>query len=146
MKMNWGTGIALAYIIFAVSMVGVVFASRKHDPGLVQKDYYELDLNYQDRLERKQHTAALAEKPEVRFDATRHTVAIYFPESMKNAAGKAKFFRSASTSDDFTVSFNDGTPLVQDASELASGRWHVEMEWEAGETPYFWESSFFISE
>ena len=63
MKLNWGTGIAMVYITFAVSMVGVVFASRKHDPGLVQKDYYELDLNYQDRLERKQHAAALTEKP-----------------------------------------------------------------------------------
>lgn len=146
MKLNWGTGIAMVYITFAVSMVGVVFASRKHDPGLVQKDYYELDLNYQDRLERKQHAAALTEKPEVRYDAGSHSITVTFPESMKNAAGKAKFFRSATTSDDFTVSFSDGAPLIKNASELASGRWHIEMEWKAGETPYFWESSFFIAE
>jgi hypothetical protein len=64
---------------------------------------------------------------------------------MEKAVGKAKFFRSATTSDDFTVSFSNGNPLVEDASGLASGRWHVEMEWEAGENPYFWESSFFVS-
>jgi nitrogen fixation protein FixH len=145
MKMNWGTGIALVYISFAVSMAGVVFASRKHDPGLVQKDYYELDLNYQDRLQRKQNTAALAEKPVVKYDADHHTVTVSFPETMEKAVGKAKFFRSATTSDDFTVSFSNGNPLVKDASGLASGRWHVEMEWEAGENPYFWESSFFVS-
>ena len=60
MKFNWGTGIALAYGIFALSMVGVVFASRKHDPGLVQKNYYDLDLNYQARMDKKQNAWALA--------------------------------------------------------------------------------------
>ncbi len=145
MKMNWGTGIALVYVAFAVFMVGVVFASRKHDPGLVQKDYYKLDLNYQDRLERKQNTELLAGKPEVRYDIGNHSITVAFPENMENAAGKARFFRSATTSDDFTVSFTDGNLPEQDASGLAPGRWHVEIEWEAGDTPYFWESSFFIA-
>lgn len=146
MKMNWGTGIAVAYITFAVSMAGVVFASRKHDPGLVQKDYYDLDLNYQNRLERKQNTAALPVKPGIHFDSESRSVTVSFPAGMEKASGKVKFYRSATTSDDFTVSFSDGAPLVKDASGLASGRWHVDVEWEVAETPYFWESSFFITE
>ena len=125
MKLNWGTGIAMVYITFAVSMVGVVFASRKHDPGLVQKDYYELDLNYQDRLERKQHAAALTEKPEVSYDAGSHYITFTYQESIKKASGKTKIFSSATTRDDFTVSFSDGAPLIKDASELASGRCHI---------------------
>jgi hypothetical protein len=146
MKMNWGTGIALVYVTFAVSMVGVVFASRKHDPGLVQKDYYELDLNYQDRLDRKQNAESLPVKPEVKYDGGNHSITVSFPENMENAVGMAKFYRSTTTTDDFTVSFSDGKTLVQDASGLSSGRWHIEIEWKAGDTPYFWESSFFVAE
>ena len=63
MKFNFGTGIALVYGIFAVGMVTMVIISRGEDPGLVQKDYYNLDLNYQAHLTGKQNTAALTAQP-----------------------------------------------------------------------------------
>ena len=63
MKFNWGTGIALAYGLFALGMVGAVFASRKHDPGLMQKNYYELDLNYQARMDKAKRCCAGASSP-----------------------------------------------------------------------------------
>ena len=61
MKFNWGTGIALVYGAFALIMVGVVIRSRQYDPGLVSKDYYNLDLNYQEHFDKKQNAANLAQ-------------------------------------------------------------------------------------
>ncbi len=145
MKLNWGSGIAFAYLAFALGMVGVVFASRQHDPGLVQKDYYDLDLNYQDRLERKQNTAGLNRPPQVMYAATDKKVAVRFPDGMDAAAGTAKFYRSATTKDDFSVKFENGQPLSVSAENMFPGRWHVEMEWEVSGTKYFWESAFFVA-
>lgn len=144
MKFNWGTGIALVYLIFAGGMIGMVFASRKYDPGLVQNDYYNLDLNYQDRLDRKNNTAALPEQPKLVESGANKTVTIQLPAGMGDAQGNAKYYRSATVQDDFTLKFDNGQAPNISTEKLASGRWHVEMEWEAAGKKYFWESSFFV--
>jgi nitrogen fixation protein FixH len=143
--MNWGTGIAIAYGTFAIAMTSAVLASRKHDPGLLQKNYYELDLNYQARLDRKQNAAALAELPQLRYDVPSASVRIAFPQGMAVAGGKAKFYRSAVTHDDFSVSLEQQSSVVVPAGQLAPGRWHVELDWEADGKPYFVESAVFIA-
>lgn len=145
MKFNWGTGIALFYSAFALMMVGAaVIASRNHDPGLVQKNYYDLDLNYQAHLEKKQNAAALAALPQVRFNAQASSIALQFPAEMK-ASGRAKFYRSATTKDDFSVKIENANALEIPAAKLASGRWHLELDWEAGDKKYFWETTIFIA-
>jgi FixH len=144
MKFNWGTGIALVYATFALGMVGVVFASRKHDPGLVQKDYYALDLNYQNRLEGKQNTAVLPAPPVAIFDRAANTLSVKLPAGMESADGAAKFFRSTTTRDDFSTSFKNGAPIQVSTEKMASGRWHIEMEWSANGKQYFWETAVAI--
>lgn len=140
MKINWGTGIAIFYGVFALSMVGVVFASRRHDPGLVQKNYYDLDLNYQAHLEKKQNAAVLSAPPQVRFDAATKTIRVQFPGDMTPTAGSVKCYRSASTDDDFTVEIDHANALEIPAQNLPPGRWHVELDWTAGGKSYFWET------
>ncbi|MBX2892305.1 MAG: FixH family protein [Saprospiraceae bacterium] len=145
MKFNWGTGIALVYILFALSMVGAVFASRKHDPGLVQKNYYDLDLNYQSRMDKKQNAANLAELPQVRFQAKEQKIEVRFPASMNMAGGTAKVYRSATNRDDFFVKIENTHTLDIPAAGLAPGRWHVELDWEADSKGYFWQTTLNVS-
>lgn len=144
MKFNWGTGIALVYIAFAAGMVSLVFASRRYDPGLVQKDYYALDLNYQDRLERKQNTAALAVAPQILVTGAEKSLAIQLPAGMDDALGKAKFYRSTTIKDDFLVDIEHGQATMVATEKMAPGRWHVELEWEAAGKKYFWETAIVI--
>ena len=82
MKCSWGTGIAIVYALFVLGMLGAVFASRRHDPGLVQKDYYSLDLNYQDRLDRKQNAALLGDRLRIGYEAPQGVIAIQFPPEL----------------------------------------------------------------
>ena len=145
MKFNWGTGIALFYGTFAIGMVGVVFAARRHDPGLVQKDYYALDLRYQERLERKQHAAALPEKPAVLVNGSNRQLTIQMPAGMETAVGSVKFYRSTTTRDDFSASLEQAKPLQLSTEKMAAGRWHAELEWEAAGQKYFWETTFWIA-
>jgi nitrogen fixation protein FixH len=138
-RFNWGTGIAIVYAAFAITMVGAVVASRKYDPGLVQKDYYALDLNYQDRMERKQNTASLSVKPSlIRGD---DGISFRFPAEMTDARGTAKFYRPSTIKDDFTIPVNPQDSTIIATDKLASGRWNVELNWESNQKKYYWETA-----
>jgi nitrogen fixation protein FixH len=144
MKLNWGTGIAFFYGAFALTMVGAALgASRRHDPGLVQKNYYDLDLNYQAHLEKKQNAATLSAVPQVRFNAQANSIALQFPPEMM-ATGTARFYRSATTKDDFSVKIENANALEIPAAKLAPGRWHVELDWETDGKKFFWETTINI--
>jgi nitrogen fixation protein FixH len=145
MKLNWGAGIAIFYVTFATVMVMVVVASTKYDPGLVQKDYYALDLNYQHRLNGKQNTAKLATRPYAEMRAQENSVYLHLPPDMEPASGNIRCYRGASTRDDFRVSMEPGQKPVIPTAGLAPGRWHAEVEWTAGQQYYFWETVFEVS-
>jgi hypothetical protein len=145
MHINWGTGIALFYGAFVLSMIGAVFASRKHDPRLVQKNYYELDLNYQARLEQKLNTASLDTLPKVHFDASAQVLRINFPSGMTAKQGTAKLYQSAASEDDVLVAIENRAMFEIPTENLVPGRRHVELEWETTEKKYFYETAIFIS-
>lgn len=146
MKLNWGTGIALVYATFALGMVGAVFASRKHDPGLVSKNYYDLDLNYQQRMVEKQNAAALAKPLEINYLREQQAVAFQFPaEAGQPTGGSVKMFRGGTAEGEFStpVKTDDAGLMQIPAEKLAAGRWHVEVLWEAAGRSFFQESTFF---
>lgn len=142
MKFNWGTGIALFFSAFVLAMLGLVFASSAHDPGLVQKDYYNLDINYQAHLEKKQNTASLAALPQVVFQGSDKIVAIKFPADMHVTEGTARFYRSSTPGDDFVINLKDKESLAVPVEKLAAGRWHVELDWGAADgRKFYWETT-----
>lgn len=143
--MNWGTGIVIFFSFFAISMVTAVVATTKHPPQMVQKDYYNLDLNYQAHLEKKQHTAALSVLPAARFDEAAKAVVFQLPEGMVAQSGAVKYYRSATTRDDVVLPLEQANSATLPAEGLPAGRWHIEADWVAADgTPYFWENTFII--
>ncbi len=143
-SIGWGTGIALFYGLFAVVMVSAVVASRQHNPGLVQKNYYDLDLNYQARMVQKQNTAALATLPKVRYDGETQSVHITLPDGQTATKGTVKMYRVTNTADDFAIALDNLAGATVPARHLASGRWLLELEWEFEGKSYFFDSSIFI--
>lgn len=141
MKFNWGTGIIIFFIFFAGSMTFAVVATTRYPPQMMQKDYYALDLNYQERLDQKQNTAALALAPTAQFQSGTNIIQVDLPAEMTAVKGSVKCYRSATTRDDVLVKMENQTTVQIPAAELASGRWHIEVEWETGDgKTYFWEN------
>lgn len=139
MKFSWGTGIALFYGLFVVLMLSAVMVARRHDVGLVQKNYYDLDLNYQAHLEKKQNAADLAVDVNVRFNAGADAVELQFPVAAGVPSGTIRFYRPTTVNDDFTVPVGaDASGVMRvPASRLAEGRWVIEVDWQAGGKPYY---------
>ncbi len=142
MTFHWGTGITIFFLLFVVSMTCLVVATTRHPPQMVQPDYYALDLNYQERLEKKQNTAALAAPPQVYFDAARGSIQIKMSAGMIAQHGTVKCYRSSTTLDDYTAKIEDAAWLGIPAGHFTTGRWHVELDWVVADgKKYFWETT-----
>ncbi len=142
MKLHWGTAIALFYSAFVLTMLLFVFRSCAHDPGLVSKNYYELDLNYQAHLEKKQNAAALRTPVVGRYDAPKAAFVLLFPAQAGKPTGKVKCFRAATTRDDrwLEIQTNEDGVMEIPAADFAPGRWHIEADWRGNDgKPYFHE-------
>ena len=142
MKLNWGTGIALVYGLFALTMIAVVIRSRSHDPGLVSKDYYNLDLNYQAHLDKKHNAAALEVGLQAQFDLAKQVIRLQFPAAAGQPSGKIKCFRSSTVRDDMFLDIKTDANGVMEipAARLATGLWNIEADWQGNSVPFFHEA------
>jgi hypothetical protein len=141
--MNWGTGIIIFFTVFATTMITAVVRSTYYAPQMVQKDYYNLDLNYQDRMQRKQNMAASLVVPKTQFDAAAGVLRIVFPADLAATTGTAKCFRNSTTKEDVHINFDSTDSVAIPMLGKSSGRWYLEVEWTAADRiSYFWETVF----
>ncbi|MDX2134648.1 MAG: FixH family protein [Saprospiraceae bacterium] len=142
--MNWGYGITIVYGVFVVAMLGAVIASTQHDPGLVSKDYYNLDLNYQAHFDKKQNAADMAVPLAVRYEAGSGDIVIVFPSDMSVARGSIQFRRTSTTKDDYLYTLPAipaGQELRIPAAGMAEGRWLMDVDWTSTGKDYFFATS-----
>ena len=141
MKFNWGHGIALAYGVFALTLVAVVIKTTQYNHSLVTEEYYAKDLQYQTHYEKLANSKTLKNGVKVWKDDATHSLAIQFPEDLENIKGEVTFYRPANSEDDFSVPFelDSGRLLEYPTGEMRTGLWTIKIDWQAGTTPYFEE-------
>jgi len=145
--MNWGKSIALVYAIFVFAMLSAVFAARRHDPGLVAKNYYDLDLQYENRMVAKRNTAALPTSFSVRYVAEKSALLCAFPrEAGTITGGQVRLLRGSTTHDDISLDISTDSlyQMLVPVEKLPRGRWHLEADWQANGQIFFHEIPVFI--
>ena len=147
MKLNWGTGIALVYGIFALSMVGFAIQSSKQDIGLVKKDYYEDDINYQTHYNKIQNAQHLKTDLSVALDSTGSAIAFKFPTDVSKPTGKILLFRPSQSGADveLDISLNPQNIMEIPTQSLKAGLWKVKVEWNADGKDFYKEESLIIA-
>ena len=60
LKLSWGTGIVISFVVFMSSTLAVVIYLMNQDVDLVTRDYYKKELAYQDQIERIERTNKMA--------------------------------------------------------------------------------------
>lgn len=146
MKFNWGHGIALFYTTFAVSMIAIVLKSTQYDHSLVTEKYYEQDLQYQDHYEKLANSQKLLQPVQVVEDRDAGSLSIQFPEGLKDIHGKVTFYRPVNDTEDFSMPFelDQGLNLQYDTRALQPGLWTIQIDWLAGDVPYYQEVNIAI--
>lgn len=148
MKINWGTGVVIAFalfISFILYFVLEVQSNSKYDNELVVEEYYKHDATFGDEMVRVQNAQDLVRKPKISNDA--NGISIAFPEDYvaKDIKGNVGFYRSSNKKFDFDVPLNlTGSSLQVPKKRLIGGRWEINMEWQYEGKKYLTKETVYI--
>lgn len=134
MKLNWGKGIVIAFVLFMSFILYFVIkvqSDDKYDNELVTQEYYKKEKLVQGNIEGIQNANSLNVK--VAITKTDEGLVISFPDSLdpKKIKGKVSLYRPSNQKLDFeTLISLSGSDLLIPKNNLVGGLWGITVAWE----------------
>ena len=145
-KINWGTGIVIAFVIFMGGTISTAVFLMNKDVNLVADDYYDQEINYQQHINRMERTSQLEEKQIIFFDGS--TVKITIPKVLvsKRLSGEIYFYRPSDSNSDIKITLIPDTSGLQviPVERLEKGYWKIKVSWLSNGKDYFSEDRILI--
>ena len=134
--MDWGKGILLTIIGFvALIMTLVVISVRMDGIELVTENYYQAEINYQDRID-QESSALRLDRTVITYHSIDKNLVLDLPSGTN---GKLQLFRpsDATLDREIAVTALDSNLTSVSLKDLKSGYWKVQLSWiEAGKNYY----------
>jgi hypothetical protein len=133
MKINWGTGIVIAFALFLSFILFFVFrvvTDHKYDNEFVVTEYYKKELLAQQDLDKEQNAYDLNHKVVIKTVA--EGIIIDFPSDFDytNIKGIVSLYRPSNQKLDFEIPISLSSPhLLIPKSNLVGGRWGINIDW-----------------
>jgi nitrogen fixation protein FixH len=146
MRLHWGTGIVIAFLLFAAGILTMVTISMNREVDLVADDYYQQELRHQDRIESTKRSNVLAEQPSIAVSTSAITLKLPGVFSSSSTTGTLTFYRPADRKKDFIIPLtldSSNTQIVGTAS-LQKGLWRVKVRWSQQNQTYYHEEPIMI--
>jgi hypothetical protein len=140
-KWHWGTKIFLAYGLFVVFMLSMVYLCTQQHYDLVTPDYYAQELKYQEVIDGQKNLEASGKK--VLINATQNLVTVQLPMDIAEGKAEFKFYRPDNASLDFSMAINEGNSVMVPASKFKTGVYKVKSTWMHDGKRYYDEQSYF---
>lgn len=140
MKINWGTGIVIAFVLFISFILFFVFlvqSNPDYENELVTREYYKKEATVQGDIEKQQNALQLEEN--VSFKKTEEGIVVSFPKDFKpeNISGKVILYRPSNQKLDFEMPISISTPyLLIPKNSLVGGLWDITVDWEYDSVTY----------
>ncbi|TKB97130.1 FixH family protein [Pedobacter cryotolerans] len=127
--MNWGTKIVLGMIVFMLFIIGmVVYMFKIHgNDNLVDEDYYEKGINYNDEYNANQNV--ITDKAEPKITISDSQIIIQLKDS---ANYNLKLARPSTKKDklaDSGATVSDAHLIIINRQNMHSGVWYLELKW-----------------
>ncbi|HKK74819.1 MAG TPA: FixH family protein [Saprospiraceae bacterium] len=141
MKINWGWGIAIFYIIFVGALLYTVWKSTTYDHSLVAKDYYAKDISYQEHYDKLLNATRLAKDLQITELPQKEAVRLVFPAEVGQPTGTIQFFNPSASHLDFEekVRTDEAHQQLISTTKLKKGLWRVKVDWEADGKAFYKE-------
>jgi hypothetical protein len=134
--MDWGKGILLTIISFvALIMTLVVISVRMDGIELVTENYYQAEINYQDRID-QESSALRLDRTVITYHSIDKNLVLDLPNG---TIGKLQLFRPSDATLDREIAVNvlDTNHTSVSLNDLKQGYWKVQLSWtEAGKNYY----------
>ena len=146
LKVSWGTGIVIAFIVFMTISLSTMFYFMSQDVHLVTDNYYEKELKYQQEIDNQQRTLELDEHVEINFSGT--IISILIPERYadKKISGEIYFYRPSDPKQDFKIPLllnNEGLQIIP-VERIPKGFWRLKISWTMDGKGYYNERAITI--
>lgn len=145
MKINWGTGIVIAFIgfiSFIMYFIVTMNVDNQYDHDLVSEDYYADELQYQNDINKLKNSEDLATN--ISYLKTDKGLMIQFPKALnhKEITGKVFLYRPSNKQLDFETAISLSKPylLIPD-KRLVDGRWNIKIDWQYNQKSYLFKES-----
>ncbi|MEW2920256.1 MULTISPECIES: FixH family protein [Flavobacteriaceae] len=134
MKINWGTGIVLAFIGFITFILYFVYRMSTDDRAnhdLVTEEYYKKELTYQQDIDASK--TANEFNANLKVEKSEKGLTISFPERFEpeKITGIVSLYRPSNKhlDTDFPISLSKTHLLIPD-NRLVGGRWDITVKWQ----------------
>jgi hypothetical protein len=146
-KLNWGSGIAIFYISFVLVLVGFVVFTTFNRVDLVDENYYDKEIKYQDEIDKIIRANQLSEP--LQIVSSNDVVVLSYPKSedLTDLSGMIRFFRPSDKKMDFNIPIkaDDSGNQVIKSPKLSKGMWRVKVDWTIGDSTYYNEQVLVIN-
>ena len=143
MKINWGTGIVLAFIAFISFILFFVVRmsmDNKANHDLVTENYYRAELGYQNEIDAENN--ALDKEVDLSLETTDEGLKVVFPNGldMENIKGSVSLYRPSNKHLDFDLPINLSQDyLLIPNNRLLDGRWDIKVSWKYQDETYLYK-------
>ena len=148
MKFNWGTGLIIAFSLFAAGMIYLVSLCSKQNEDLVSIDYYAQAIQYQSRIDAQKNMALLSSTEVITYNDTLPGIDLQFPPEFKTdkVTGTLHFFKPDDASLDFSATIStDNSFQVIPVPKLKKGLWRAQLQWNCRSIDYYHEQNLLIN-
>ncbi|RZJ63932.1 MAG: hypothetical protein EOO47_27665 [Flavobacterium sp.] len=134
--MNWGTKIVLGMAVFMLFIIGMVvymFSVHGNDT-LVDEDYYEKGINYNDEYNANQNV--ITDKAEPKITISDSQIIIQLKDS---ANYNLKLARPSTKRDqlaDSGATVSDAHLIIINHQNMHKGLWYLELKWTSNSKKY----------
>jgi nitrogen fixation protein FixH len=146
MKIHWGTGLAVAFGVFAIGILIMVRISMNREIDLVSDDYYQREIHHQDQIDIQKRSNSLPEQPGI--GVTSASVIVKLPKTFSpdSTTGVLTFYRPADRHKDFVVSLKLDSANTQfvPTTSLQKGLWRLKLHWTHHFQDYYHEEAIVI--
>ena len=145
MKINWGTGIVLAFIgfiSFILYFIITINVNDKFDTQLVIEDYYKEELTFQSDIDKLHNATNLNEN--ISYIRSVEGLVLNFPSDIdiNKFTVNVFLYRPSNKQLDFdtTISLSDHYLLIPD-KRLVDGSWNIEVDWQYNGQSYLYKET-----
>jgi hypothetical protein len=138
----WPYAVTAAYTAFFLGMASLVVFAFRNPSDLVSKDYYQQELEHQQRIESEQRARDDAHAPLMRYDQSRNAFSIVF-ETDTPDSGTLTFYRPSDARLDrvIPIMLDESRSQIVDLADFSPGFWRLRMEWQRNGANFFREQT-----
>lgn len=131
------------FVLFGAFIGQFVYRSMQNDTSLVAEDYYQKEIDFQDRLNKENSTVSI--RNDIHVSYVKEELEITFPSEWKAVLGTAHLYNMSDEKQDLKLPFTTtSNTLKLKLRDIKSGNWTLKLDFSNENTAYYFEQKLNI--